>query len=101
MKSALLRWGSICGAAGLAVLLFFSLRVPQGYAALKQKHVEIRQLQKQNADLALENERKRDRIRKLRDSRSEQELEIRQRLKLLREGETSFILHDQKKDPSK
>ncbi len=94
MKSALLRWGGVFGAAGLAILLFFGLRVPQGYSALKEKHQQIRQLQKQNADLALDNQRKRERIRKLRNSRSEQELEIRKWLKLQRRGETSIVIQD-------
>lgn len=74
---------------------FFVFRVPQGFSALSQKHQQIRQLQKENADLAREIAEKRERIRKLRDSRPEQELEIRRRLKLQREGETSIILHDQ------
>lgn len=75
-------------------LIFFVFRVPQGYSALNLKRVQIRQLQQENADLSREIVQKQDRIRKLRDSRSEQELEIRRRLKLQREGETSIILPD-------
>ena len=37
-----------------------------------------------------------ERVRKLRDSRSEQELEIRRQLRYQREGETSIMLPDQK-----
>jgi hypothetical protein len=97
MRLVLLKWGGLFAAIGLAAVLFYSLRVPQGYGALKGKHEQIRRLQNENADLSREIERKQDRIRKLRESRSEQELEIRRRLKLLREGETSFILGDQEK----
>ena len=97
MKSVT-RWSSFFTAIGVGVCLFFALRVPQGFSQLTQKHAEIRDLQRRNADLARENASKRDRIRKLRDSRSDQELEIRERLKKLREGETSFIIPDQPKN---
>ncbi len=96
MKRVLVKCGGPLAIFGVAVLLFFALRVPQGFSALREKHQQIRQLQKENADLARENEAKRERIRKLRESRSEQELEIRKRLKLQREGETSIILPNEK-----
>ncbi|PYT15777.1 MAG: hypothetical protein DMG59_12525 [Acidobacteria bacterium] len=87
----------------IAVLVFgygwIALRGPQGIEALREKHREIRQLQEQNAELARENERRRERIRRLQESRSEQEMEIRKQLKLLRPGETTFILPESPKDP--
>ena len=94
MKQAVLRWGGVAAVLALGLILFV-FRVPQGYSALKEKRDQIRLLQQQNADLAKEIADRQDRIRKLRDSRSEQELEIRKRLKLQREGETAIILHDQ------
>ena len=81
--------------AMIAIFAVIVLRGPQGIPALMEKRREIRTLQEQNADLQKENERKRDRIVRLNDSQAEQELEIRNRLKLLRKGETSFILPDQ------
>ncbi|MBZ5635016.1 MAG: septum formation initiator family protein [Acidobacteriia bacterium] len=71
---------------------------PQGLQALLQKRGEIRQLQEQNAELTREIEHRRDRIRRLEGSRSEQEMEIRKQLKLLRPGETTFILPDGPKE---
>jgi cell division protein FtsB len=71
-----------------------TLRGPHGVPALIQKQNEIRQLEKQNADLAREIESRRQRIQRLREDESEQELEIRQRLKLVRPGEKVFILQD-------
>jgi cell division protein FtsB len=65
-----------------------------GIPALIQKQSEIRTLEKQNADLAREIEFRRERIQRLREDESEQELEIRQRLKLVRPGEKVFILQD-------
>lgn len=83
---------SMVGVCGLV-----AFRGPQGIPMLMEKHREIRGLQEQNADLARENEIKRNRLDRLRLSQAEQELEIRKRLKLLRPGETTFILPDQPK----
>jgi cell division protein FtsB len=74
---------------------YISLRGPQGIPALLDKWREIRNLEENNANLQRENDYRRERIRKLQASPSEQELEIRKQLKLLRPGETSFILPDQ------
>lgn len=76
-----------------------ALRGPQGIQALLEKRREIRQLQEHNAAMARENERRRERIRRLQESRSEQEMEIRKQLKMVRPGETTFILPDPPKDP--
>ena len=54
-------------------------------------------LEEENANLQRENDYRRERIKKLQESPSEQELEIRKKLKLLRPGETSFILPEQLK----
>jgi cell division protein FtsB len=86
---------ALIGAYGLV-----ELRSPQGIPALKQRWVEIRKLEEENANLQRENDYRRDRIKKLEGSVSEQELEIRKKLKLLRPGETSFILPEQPKRPS-
>lgn len=78
-----------------------ALRGPQGVQALEEKHRQIRQLQEQNAAMALDNDRRREHIRLLKESPSEQDMEIRKQLKLLRPGETTFILPDApKKDPA-
>ena len=71
---------------------------PQGIQALFEKRREIRDLQEHNATLERENQQRRDRIKRLEESRSEQEMEIRKQLKLLRPGETTFILPDPPKD---
>lgn len=93
------------GAKGALVVLavaityaWIAVKGPQGLQALLEKHREIRQLQEQNAALTREIEHRKDRIRRLEGSRSEQEMEIRKQLKLLRPGETTFILPDAPKD---
>jgi cell division protein FtsB len=78
-----------------------ALRGPQGVEALLDKHREIRSLQEQNAAAAREIDRRKERIRRLKDSQSEQEMEIRKQLKLVRPGETTFILPDAPKDSGK
>ncbi|MFB3825351.1 MAG: septum formation initiator family protein [Bryobacteraceae bacterium] len=79
-------------AAGYA---FFSLRT--AVPAWKERRGQIDLLEKRNAVLARDIEMKRERIRRLRESPSLQELEIRQRLKLVRPEEKVFILQDPKK----
>lgn len=85
----------VCLAGGY---LWIALRGPQGFGALLERRAEIRQLEEENAALAQENDRRREHIRRLADSRSEQEMEIRKQLKLLRPGETTFILPDAPQD---
>jgi cell division protein FtsB len=83
----------ICAVACAYALIAF--RGPNGMPALTEKRRQILELQEQNATLAADNQRKRDRIEKLDKDRAVQELEIRKRLKLLHPGETQFILPDQ------
>jgi len=85
--------------AMLAAYGVIALKGPQGIPALLAKHREIRQLQEQNANLARELERRRERIERLKESPSEQDMEIRKQLKLQKPGETTFILPDAPKNP--
>jgi cell division protein FtsB len=84
----------------IAAIVFFgaygwmALRGPQGIQALAEKHRQIRQLQEQNAATSLENQRLREHIRQLKESPSAQDMEIRKQLKMLRQGETTFIIQD-------
>jgi cell division protein FtsB len=82
---------------GVGVYMYATLRSPQGISSVIEKQREIRGLQQQNADLEREIQRKRERIRKLKEDRNEQEMVIRERYHLLKEGETTFVLQDQKK----
>ena len=69
-----------------------ALRGPQGIPALLEKQQEIRRLQETNTDLQREIQRKKERIDRLKHSPSEQQMEIRKQLKLLRPNETEFVL---------
>ena len=69
-----------------------ALRGPQGIPALLDKQQQIRRLQETNTDLQREIQRKKERIERLKHSPSEQQMEIRKQLKLLRPNETEFVL---------
>jgi cell division protein FtsB len=101
MRSSVAKLGYAVAVLVAASYAFVTLR--GGVPALIQKQKEIRALEKQNGDLAREIEFRHERIQRLREDESEQELEIRQRLKLVRPGEKVFILQEpvaQKSPPS-
>jgi cell division protein FtsB len=75
----------------------FALRGPQGLAGLTEKRREIQELEKRNATLAREIESKRERINRLRESPSLQDLEIRRQLKYVHPDEKVYILQDSHK----
>jgi len=72
----------------------FALRGPQGISVLYEKRRQVRELQEQNANLMKEVQERRERINQLRGNPAVQEEEIRRRYKLLKPGETTFILPD-------
>ncbi len=85
--------------AGVAALLLLvgyaliALQGPQGVPGLMEKRQLIREYEKKNADIVREIEEQRARIGRYSDSPSG-EMEIRQRLKLVKPGEKVFILQD-------
>jgi cell division protein FtsB len=84
----------------IAGYAFFALQGPQGIPGLMAKRRQIQDFEKQNAALARKIEEQRGRIGRLRDSQPDQDLEIRQRLKLVKPDEKVFILQDQSPAPS-
>lgn len=75
--------------AGYAIL---TLRGPSGVPGLWEKRRQIEVMEKRNAALAQDNEHKREHIQRLSNNPAEQELEIRQRLKLIHPDEKVYIL---------
>ena len=71
---------------------FVTLRGPKGVPGLLEKRHQIEEMEKSNAVLAEQNERQREHIRRLSSNPEEQELEIRQRLKLVHPGDKVYIL---------
>jgi cell division protein FtsB len=88
---------------GYAVLLlggaaygFVELRGPNGVSAIAQKRQEIQKLEQENEGLHREIEAEKTRIERLKTNPDEQEMEIRKELKLMKPGEKSYIMPDQK-----
>ena len=91
---------AIAALVALGAYATIMLRGPQGLNALTEKHHEIQTLEEQNADLQRDINAKKERIEKLKHDASTQELEIRKRLKMQREGETQFVLPTQPSHPA-
>jgi len=100
MRNAIRRTVFLLAFAMAGVYGYLVLRGPQGLPALHEKWQQIRKLEEDNQKLQQENQYRRERIEKLQVNPSAQELEIRKKLKMVRPGETSFILPDQPKPDS-
>jgi cell division protein FtsB len=100
MKALIRKSGMIVTLVLVSTYGVIALRGPNGMGALSEKRRQIRDLQEQNASLDAENRRKRERIELLKTSRPAQELEIREKLKMMKPGETQFILPETPKDPA-
>ena|SRR6185503_5697034 len=92
MKASLSGFAFVISLLLVFTYAFVTLRGPQGLQAIALKRAQIHDLEKRNAALALEIERKRAHIRRLNDNPAEQELEIRERLKLVHPNEKVYII---------
>ena len=97
MKAPFARMAYVMAFLMVISYAFFTLRGPKGIPALLEKQRQIQEIEKRNAGLAQEIERKREHIKRLSDDPAEQELEIRQRLKLARPGEKIYIVGEHEK----
>jgi cell division protein FtsB len=73
---------------------FIELEGPHGIPALLAKRKQVALYQEQNQQILRENMQKEQRIDRLENNPIEQEMEIRQRLKLAKPGEKIYILDD-------
>ena len=78
------------------VYAFVVLRGPNGIPGMFEKRRLVHEYEVSNQDLQREIEQKEQRIRRLQDDPAEQELEIRQRMKLAKPGEKIYIIGDGK-----
>jgi cell division protein FtsB len=92
MKSLLQKSGLLLTVLAVMAYGVVALRGPNGITALAGKREMVRKMQEENASINAENKRRRERIELLKHDRAAQDLAIRERLKLLRPGETQFIL---------
>jgi cell division protein FtsB len=91
MKPPLVKATYLAAILAAASYAFFTLRGPHGIPGLLEKQREIHQMEEKNAKLDQEIERMRDHIKRLESNPSDQELEVRERLKLVKPGEKVFI----------
>lgn len=84
--------GWIAGAVVLACGVSALIRGPQGLSGPFELFGQIREYQKSNSVLDVEIAEKRERLRRLNESPSEAELEVKKRLKYLKRGETIMVL---------
>ena len=78
------------------VYAFVALEGPNGIPSLLAKRRQVQQYEEQNQQILRENVQKEQRIDRLENNPIEQEMEIRQRLKLAKPGEKIYILDDSK-----
>jgi cell division protein FtsB len=97
MKTRFTKYFLPLALAGVAVYAFVTLRGPRGIPGLLEKQRQIQELEKRNTESAKEIERMREHIKRLNDDPSEQEMEIRERLKLVHPGEKVYITGEQDK----
>lgn len=97
MKVSLSRFAYAVALLLVAGYAWMTLHGSHGWRALEERKAEIRDMEKRNAGLAQDIERKRERIRRLADNPAEQELEIRERLKLVKPNEKVYIIGDSAK----
>ena len=99
MKSSFTKFAGVVAVLAIVGYALVALQGPQGIPGLIEKRHLIQELEKKNADLARQIEAQRSRISRFSDGKSDPELEIRQRLKLLKPDEKVFILQDQAAPP--
>jgi cell division protein FtsB len=75
---------------------FVLLRGPNGIPAMFEKRRLVHEYETSNQELQRDIEQKQQRIKRLESDPAEQELEIRQRMKLAKPGEKIYILGDGK-----
>jgi len=74
-----------------AAYALIALSGPRGVHALMEKQAQIQEMERRNAELTRDIERERERIQRLAENPTEQDLEIRERLKLVHPGEKVYI----------
>ena len=86
-KPAYALGGLILAAYGAVALLG-----PQGFFSLRDKYRDIRQMERDNADIDRGNQEMKKRIDRVKSSRSQREVIVRDKLKYALPGETQFVL---------
>ena len=86
------RIGFVAATAVLAAYAGIALFGPQGFFTLRERYQEIRRMERENAELDRGNKDLQAIITKVRTSRSQQEVIVKDKLKYTHENETQFVL---------
>lgn len=97
MKAPLAKFAYFVAFLMVVSYAFITLRGPHGVNALMEKRSQIHAMEQSNLRLHQEIERKREHIKRLEASPADQELEIRERLKLVNPKDKVFIIGDPEK----
>ena len=92
MKASLNRYAYAIAVLMLAGYALITLRGPHGLHALTGLQTQIREQEKSNARLAERIQHKRHHVELLESNPAQQELEIRQRLKLVKPNEKIIVI---------
>jgi cell division protein FtsB len=92
MKSPLVRFAYLVAFLIVASYALVALRGPHGIRAFREKQRQIQEMEQRNQGLARDIERKKEHIQRLTSDSDQQELEIRERLKLVHPGEKVFVI---------
>ena len=93
------RFGLVLVLTVVGVYAAVNLTGPQGVSALFGKWNELERIQRENANLASKLEARKEKLRLLKESAVQQELEIRRKLKRLKKGETIYDVPDPEPEP--
>ncbi|MGH9722531.1 MAG: FtsB family cell division protein [Bryobacteraceae bacterium] len=92
MKSSVLRAGYGIAIVVAVIYAVYTLRGPNGIAAYVEKRQQIKELEERVTGLTRENQLQRDRMDRLRNSQSEQDLRIREHLRKVKPNEKVYIV---------
>jgi hypothetical protein len=91
MKAPLAKFAYVVAFLAVVSYAVITLQGPHGINALMEKRSQIQKMEQSNLRLHQEIERKREHIKRLAESPADQELEIRERLKLVNPKDKVFI----------
>lgn len=93
------RIGVVAGAAVLTAYAAVAVFGPQGFFSLRERYQEIRRIERENADIEHGNKQLQELIDKVKDSRSQREVIVKDKLKYTHQNELQFVLPDSSARP--
>lgn len=93
------RIGFVAGAAVLTGYAAVAVFGPQGFFSLRERYQEIRRIERENADIEHGNKQLQELINKVKDSRSQREVIVKDKLKYAHPNELQFVLPDSSARP--